>query len=58
MPFESANSMVADLRQVLLCSPEAAGWGVESVAGQWKQLGFLRPPNAAAAEKAHAQRSF
>ena len=35
--------MVARLRRVLVCSPEAAGWGIAARAEHWQELGFLHP---------------
>ena len=44
------HSMWAPLRRVLVCDPVAAGWrgGTE-----WRELGFLRAPDADQAERQH-----
>lgn len=45
--------MVGVLERVLVCSPRSSGWGDPRVAGQWRELGFLRPPDFHAAQAQH-----
>jgi N-dimethylarginine dimethylaminohydrolase len=45
--------MVARLRRVLVCSPEAAGWGIAARAEHWQELGFLHPPQFSTAQAQH-----
>jgi len=47
------HSMVAPLRRVLVCTPEAAGWSGDRSARQWRDLRFLRRPDAAVASTEH-----
>lgn len=45
--------MVGVLERVLVCSPRSSGWGDPRVAGRWRELGFLRPPDFHAAQAQH-----
>jgi N-dimethylarginine dimethylaminohydrolase len=47
------NSMVGDLKLVLVCSPEEAGWDRLDSVGAWRQLGFHHPPNFRFAQSQH-----
>jgi dimethylargininase len=49
--FYGGQSMVAPLRRVLLCPPAAAGWDAPARAGRWRELGYLRDPDAARANR-------
>lgn len=58
MPEESrfgGHSMVAPLRRVLICTPEAAGWPEEGKSRQWRDLGYIREPDAALASAQHGE---
>jgi N-dimethylarginine dimethylaminohydrolase len=46
------NSMVSPLKQVLICTPEVAGWN-SARANQWKELGFGHAPNFELARVQH-----
>jgi N-dimethylarginine dimethylaminohydrolase len=45
--------MTAPLRQVLVCPPSHAGWNRPEKSAAWPALGFLHPPDFAAAESQH-----
>lgn len=45
------QSMCGPLRRVLVCNPGTAGWGDDS--DQWRELGFLHPPDFAIAQRQH-----
>jgi N-dimethylarginine dimethylaminohydrolase len=45
--------MVARLRRVMVCTPEAAGWQEDS--GHWARLGYQHAPNFALAQAQHAE---
>ncbi len=45
--------MCSRLRRVLVCSPEAAGWGDPERAARWRVLGYHRPPEEEAARTEH-----
>jgi N-dimethylarginine dimethylaminohydrolase len=47
------QSMVAPLRRVLLCGPRAAGWDEAARADRWRDLGYLRAPDAGEAAREH-----
>jgi N-dimethylarginine dimethylaminohydrolase len=49
----NGNSMVGSLRRALVCSPRNAGWGEAIRAGQWRELGFLHPPDCEIAQSQH-----
>jgi N-dimethylarginine dimethylaminohydrolase len=49
----NGHSMVGELRKVMVCSPEAAGWNIPERLEQAKKLGFPRPPNIALAKSQH-----
>ena len=46
--------MVSPLKQVLVCSPQAAGWDSPS-ASRWKELGFLHAANFSVAQAQHGE---
>jgi N-dimethylarginine dimethylaminohydrolase len=46
------NSMVSPLKKVLVCTPQAAGWGSPK-ASNWKHLGFVHPANFSVAQTQH-----
>jgi N-dimethylarginine dimethylaminohydrolase len=45
--------MSAELHRVMVCSPQAAGWGDEDCVSQWRDLGYVRRPDLDAAESQH-----
>lgn len=45
--------MVSPLRRVMVESPQAAGWFAEEQADPWRELGFLRQPDAGLAQTQH-----
>lgn len=47
------HSMVAPLRRVLTCSPRSAGWFAPEQIGCWRELGYLRKLEPAAAQAQH-----
>jgi N-dimethylarginine dimethylaminohydrolase len=47
------QSMVAPLRRVILCAPEAAGWFDPRRRGQWRDLGYHHEPDFRAARDQH-----
>ncbi|MFZ0803531.1 MAG: arginine deiminase family protein [Terriglobales bacterium] len=49
----TANSMVAPLRRVLVCSPHSAGWDTPGQSSEWQKLGFLRRPDFGLAQAQH-----
>ncbi len=49
----NGHSMVGALRRVLVCPPGSAGWHATERVGQWRELGFARPPAFEAAERQH-----
>lgn len=49
------HAMAAPLRKVLVCPPEAAGWGDPAAAEGWRRLGYLRPPDVGRAGEQHAR---
>ena len=51
----NGHSMVGDLRRVLVCPPENAGWNDTSRVAQSQQLGFQHPPDFAIAREQHQQ---
>lgn len=51
MTAKTANSMVAPLRRVMVCSPSSAGWGRSD--SLWQELGFFHPPGFSAASEQH-----
>lgn len=54
-PRHGGHSMAAPLRRVLVCPPEAAGWGEPDAAGRWRDLGYHHPPDARTAGRQHAR---
>lgn len=51
--FMTRNSMVSPLKQVLVCTPKAAGWDSPPRAGRWQELGFGHPANFSVAQAQH-----
>jgi arginine deiminase len=49
----TANSMVAPLRRVVVCSPRSAGWDTPGQSSEWQKLGFLRRPDFGMAQAQH-----
>ena len=47
------HSMTADLKRVLVCSPETAGWGRAEVADRWEEFGYLHRPELETAAEQH-----
>ena len=47
------NSMTADLKRVLVCSPRNAGWDRPERAASWHSLGFHHAPDFAIAQNQH-----
>ena len=47
--------MVAPLRRVLVCSPRSAGWDTPGQSSSWRELGFVRPPDAGVANSQHEE---
>jgi N-dimethylarginine dimethylaminohydrolase len=45
--------MTGELRRVMVCSPENAGWNVFRKSAEWNSLGFQRAPDFAAAQNQH-----
>lgn len=45
--------MVGELRRVLVCPPENAGWNASGKTAAWQELGFRHIPDFAAARKQH-----
>ena len=53
MPF-NGHSLVGELKRVLVCSPQAAGWDGPA-ASKWHDFGFLHAPNFAVAQAQHEE---
>ncbi len=49
----NGHSMTGALLRVLVCAPQSAGWNAAGKAATWRELGFQRGPNAAAAQEQH-----
>jgi len=49
--------MVGRLNRVLVCSPRGARWDQSSVAGRWRELGFLHAPDFPTAQAQHDELS-
>ncbi|MGD8376187.1 MAG: arginine deiminase family protein [Acidobacteriota bacterium] len=47
------QTMAAPLRRALVATPDVAGWSRPEEAGRWQELGYRRPPDAAAAREQH-----
>ncbi len=45
--------MTAELRRVMVCSPESAGWNDSAKSAKWPELGFQHPPNFIVAKEQH-----
>lgn len=45
--------MTGELLRVMVCPPQNAGWGDARKAGAWRELGFQRVPDLAAARQQH-----
>src|SRR5208337_287968 len=46
-------SMTGELLRVMVCPPGNAGWDISGKAAAWRELGFLHPPDFAAAQTQH-----
>jgi N-dimethylarginine dimethylaminohydrolase len=53
MKSYGGHSMVSELRRILVCSPQSAGWDESEKAENWPELGYFRPPNVTVAETEH-----
>jgi N-dimethylarginine dimethylaminohydrolase len=53
LPF-NGHSLVGELKRVLVCSPQAAGWDGPA-ASKWHDFGFLHAPNFAVAQAQHEE---
>jgi N-dimethylarginine dimethylaminohydrolase len=49
----NTNSMTGELRRVMVCPPENAGWNDSEKAAGWRELGFHHAPNFAVAQSQH-----
>jgi N-dimethylarginine dimethylaminohydrolase len=47
------HSMVADLKRVLVCTPETGGWGDARAADRWEKLGYRHRPDLETAAEQH-----
>lgn len=47
------HSMVAPLRRVAICSPQASGWFDPSRVNQWRKLNYLHEPKSETAQTQH-----
>ena len=47
------QSMATDLKRVLVCTPETAGWGDANAADRWKALGYNHRPDLETAAGEH-----
>jgi arginine deiminase len=54
-PSFNGHSMTAELLRVLVCRPEDAGWNDSDKSAAWRDLGFLRAPNYAVAQRQHVR---
>jgi N-dimethylarginine dimethylaminohydrolase len=45
--------MTGELLRVMVCPPENAGWDIPAKAASWRELGFQRAPDFAAAQRQH-----
>lgn len=50
----NGHSMSGELRRVLVCSPENAGWNDRSRSESWRELGFQHAPDFAGAKQQHS----
>ena len=53
MKHFGGQSMTADLNRVLVCPPDAAGWGDASRADTWESLGYFHRPELSVAQTQH-----
>ncbi|MGD0414252.1 MAG: arginine deiminase family protein [Terriglobales bacterium] len=55
VPSENFNghSMTGELLRVMVCPPGNAGWDISGKAAKWRELGFRRAPDFAAAQSQH-----
>jgi N-dimethylarginine dimethylaminohydrolase len=51
----NGHSMVAKLRRVLVCSPQAAGWDTPGQSSHWRELGFRHAPDFSTAQAQHQE---
>lgn len=49
----NGHSMTGELRRVMVCPPDSAGWNTSEKAGSWQELGFQHAPDFAVAQKQH-----
>jgi N-dimethylarginine dimethylaminohydrolase len=49
----NGHSMVGELRRVLVCPPDNAGWNNPRNASAWQELGFQRAPDFEVAQRQH-----
>ena len=47
--------MAGVLRRVMICPPNAVGWGDAESASRWRELSYYREPDATTAEAQHAE---
>ena len=53
MKHFGGQSMTADLKRVVVCTPAAAGWGDATRADGWKSLGYFHRPELSVADTQH-----
>jgi len=49
----NGHSMTCELLRVMVCPPGNAGWNISGKAAAWRELGFRRAPDFAAAQSQH-----
>jgi N-dimethylarginine dimethylaminohydrolase len=49
----NGHSMTGELLRVMVCPPGNAGWDISGKAAAWRELGFRRAPDFAAAQSQH-----
>lgn len=50
--------MTGELRRVMVCSPENAGWNISGTSVEWRSLGFQHLPNFTRAQEQHEALCF
>ncbi len=50
----NGHSMTGELRRVLVCPPENAGWNDSAKTSVWRELGFQHAPNFTVAKQQHS----
>jgi N-dimethylarginine dimethylaminohydrolase len=53
MQLHGGQTMVRELKRVMVCSPRDAGWNRPERAAEWKTLGYGHAPNFAGAQTQH-----